>query len=376
MGSRLATARRTAGHGVCITSHDSRTKPVQIACVLLSTTGLARYYRSVTMLEHPTSHLAASVRRLQPLANLETSSRHALGRARALMRDTATGTTTVLGGAAKALLTPSGIAGAAVELAWAGTHLALYPFGLFDGTDDRDVQGYSVERLPLMRRGLMIGDVEAAGTPILLVHGMIDNRSIFTLLRRGLRRRGFGKVFSINYSPLTTDVRAAAAGLAEEVESLVAETGYERVHVIGHSLGGLIARYYVTRLGGHQRVHTLVTLGTPHGGTFNAYALPSHLCRQLRPGSALMRELAAPVPSCRTRFVAYWSDLDQLVFPQRNARMHHPDLKIANIEIHGTGHMSLPINGDVVHGISTTLAQLGADGSLLAAGVTELRPRA
>jgi hypothetical protein len=45
---------------------------------------------------------------------------------------------------------------------------------------------------------------------------MIDNRSIFTLLRRGLRRRGSGWVVSINYSPLTTDVRVAAAWLAEE----------------------------------------------------------------------------------------------------------------------------------------------------------------
>jgi pimeloyl-ACP methyl ester carboxylesterase len=268
------------------------------------------------------------------------------------------------------------MAGAAVELAWASTHLALYPFGLLGGPDGYEAHGYSVQDLPPMQRGLVIGDVEAAGTPILLVHGMIDNRSIFTLLRRGLRRRGFGKVVSINYSPLTADVRAAAAWLAEEVESLVAETGYERVHVIGHSLGGLIARYYVTRLGGDERVHTLVTLGTPHGGTFNAYALPSRLCRQLRPGSPLMRELSAEVPNCQTRFVSYWSDLDQMVFPQRNAKLNHPDLATHNIEIHGSGHMSLPINGDVVHGISTTLAQLDADGSLLTAGVTHLKRRA
>jgi len=52
----------------------------------------------------------------------------------------------------------------------------------------------------------------AAGTPILLVHGLIDNRSVFTLLRRTLRRRGFGRVLTVNYSPFTPDVRAAAAG--------------------------------------------------------------------------------------------------------------------------------------------------------------------
>jgi pimeloyl-ACP methyl ester carboxylesterase len=260
------------------------------------------------------------------------------------------------------------MAGAAVELAWASTHVVLYPFGLFGGTDSNEGHRYSVAELPPVQRGLVVGDVEAAGTPILLVHGMIDNRSIFALLRRGLRRRGFGRVLSINYSPMTSDVRVAAHWLAEEVESLVAETGYERVHVIGHSLGGLIARYYVTRLGGDARVHTLVTLGTPHGGTFNAYALPSNLCRQLRPDSALMRELSDPAPGCGTRFVAYWSDLDQMVFPQRNASLNHPDLVVRNIAIHGTGHMSLPINGDVVYGISTALAHLGTDGNLLTQG--------
>ncbi|MGZ4751774.1 MAG: esterase/lipase family protein [Oryzihumus sp.] len=213
---------------------------------------------------------------------------------------TATG---VVGGAARALCTPTGLMGAAVEATWLATHVALYPWGLVADRRQGEAHGYSVSELPPVQRGLVIGDVEAAGTPILLVHGMADNRSIFSVLRLGLRRRGFGRVLSMNYSPFTTDVRGAAARLAEEVELLVAETGYERIHVVGHSLGGLIARYYVTRLGGDQRVHTLVTLGTPHQGTYTAFAWPSRLTRQLRPGSTLMRELAEPVSHCRTRFV-------------------------------------------------------------------------
>ena len=60
-----------------------------------------------------------------------------------------------------------------------------------------------------------------------------------------------------------------------EVERIVEETGFERIHIIGHSLGGLIARYYVTRLGGDARVHTLITLGTPHEGSYAAYAVPT-----------------------------------------------------------------------------------------------------
>ena len=302
--------------------------------------------------------------------SLRSSLRAAIGRATSLA-----GTATeVVGEATKALLTPSGLVGAAMEAAWVSTHIALYPWGLIGSREEQKGHGYSVSELPPVQRGLVIGDVEAAGTPILLVHGMVDNRSIFTLLQSGLRRRGFGRVLSMNYSPLTADVRSAAARLAEEVELLVAETGYERIHVVGHSLGGLIARYYVTRLGGDERVHTLVTLGTPHQGTYNAYAWPSRLCRQLRPGSALMRELSESLAGCRTRFVVYWSDLDQMIFPQHHATLTHPDLAVRNVGLHGVGHMSLPILGSVVHGISTTLAHLDTDGSTLTAGVTALGP--
>jgi hypothetical protein len=249
----------------------------------------------------------------------------------------------------------------------------MYPLGVVaerarhHGADRRDLAGLSP-----VQRGLFIGDVEAAGTPILLVHGMVDNRSIFTLLRRGLRRRGFHRVLTLNYSPLTRDVRIAATGLATRVEQLCEETGFERIHVIGHSLGGLIARYYVQRLGGDARVHTLVTLGTPHGGTRAARVVPHRLARQLCPGSDLIRELAEPAPGCRTRFLAVWSDLDQMITPKRNARIDHPDLGARNMLIRGVGHMSLPIHRRAVHEIGLTLAQLDAAGATVTAGVTSI----
>jgi pimeloyl-ACP methyl ester carboxylesterase len=274
---------------------------------------------------------------------------------------------------AATVLSPSGLRGAAVETLWVGTHLALYPWGLVGGglrSLDGGPQRLGLSGLPPVQRGLLIGDVEAAGTPILLIHGMVDNRSVFTLLRRGLLRRGFGRVVTLDYSPLTTDVRVAAADLSEQVEQVVADTGYERVHVIGHSLGGLIARYYVQRMRGHQRVHTLVTLGTPHGGTLPAHLLPATLGRQLRPGSSLLAELAEPAPGVDTRFVAYWSDLDQLIVPKRNARIVHPDLRVRNQLVRRVGHMSLPIDPRVVHGIGVPLAQLDADGTTSGGTVT------
>ncbi|WP_229708599.1 esterase/lipase family protein [Knoellia flava] len=272
------------------------------------------------------------------------------------------------------LLTPRAMVGMAIETAWMTTHLATYPLGIFQEKADGR-RGYRIEHLAPVQRGLLISNVEAAGTPILLVHGIIDNRSIFTLLRRGLTRRGFGSIYAMNYSPFTADVRTAAAQLGEEIEAIVAETGYEKIHVVGHSLGGLIARYYVTRLGGDERVHTLVTLGTPHQGTYAAYASPTRLTAQMRPGSGLIRELEEPATGCTTRFICYWSDSDLVIVPQGSGALRHPDLSVRNIRLHGVGHISLAVVGDVVHGISTALAELDHDGATVTPGVTPLAPR-
>ncbi|MFC6236779.1 esterase/lipase family protein [Longivirga aurantiaca] len=274
--------------------------------------------------------------------------------------------------ARRALMSPAGVRGVTVEAAWWVAHLAMWPFAHRDQRTDDVLHRTRVHDAPPVHRALLVGDVEAAGTPIILVHGIVDNRSVFTLLRRGLRRRGFGRVVTVNYSSINGDVRLLADRLGELVEQVCEETGYERVHVVGHSLGGLVARYYVQRLGGDARVHTLVTLGSPHSGTLPAYVLPHPLVRQLRPGSDVVTELAEPAPGCRTRFVAVWSDLDQMVVPQRSGRVVHPDLSARNVFVRGVGHMSLPVDGRVVHEICTTLAHLDHEGHTVAAGATSI----
>jgi pimeloyl-ACP methyl ester carboxylesterase len=275
---------------------------------------------------------------------------------------------------AATLLSPAALRGAAVEVGWVAAHAALYPLGVAkDRAGARSAARQDLASLSPVQRGLVVADVEASGTPILLVHGMVDNRSVFTVLRRALKRRGFRQVVGINYSPLTRDVRIAATQLATRVERLCDQTGFERIHLIGHSMGGLIARYYVQRLGGDARVHTLVTLGTPHSGTLPAYLVPHRLARQLRPGSDLVTELDEPAPHCRTRFLAVWSDLDQMVVPKRSARIEHPDLDARNVLIRGVGHMSLPIHGRAVREIAATLAQLDPSGGTLQRGVTPIR---
>ncbi|MDQ1706429.1 MAG: triacylglycerol lipase [Frankiaceae bacterium] len=273
---------------------------------------------------------------------------------------------------ARSLLSPAGLRGSAMEMAWIAAHVATYPFGVAQEKGAPELERFTLEGLPPVHRGLLIGDVEAAGTPILLVHGLVDNRSIFTLLRRALRRRGFGRIWTMNYHVLTHDLRAAAQRLAATVESICEQTGYERIHVVGHSMGGIVARYYVQRMGGDTRVHTLVTLGSPHAGTLAARLLPRGVCRQLRPSSDVIAELALPAPACRTRFVSFWSDLDVLISPKHAARIDHADLNVRNVFVRGVGHMSLPIHGRVTREIAATLAHLDTDGTTVSAGVTRL----
>ena len=270
------------------------------------------------------------------------------------------------------LLTVGGVHGAAREAAWWSLHLATYPWGLLR-EEPEPGDRYHLGGLRPAQRGLLVHHVGTAGTPILLVHGMVDNRAIFTVLRRRLRGRGFESIATLNYSPVTNDIRGAARDLAGEVEALVARTGYDRVHVIAHSLGGLIARYYVQRLGGDERVHTLVTLGTPHEGSLHAHLLPVRLCRQLRPGSELMAELALPAPGCSTRFVAYWSDGDQVIVPHVNARLEHPDLRVHNVRIHDIGHLSLPRVHRVAHEIAHLLTRLDPEGHAISLPAHPLR---
>lgn len=270
--------------------------------------------------------------------------------------------------AARTLLNPSGARGTAVEIAWLSSHVVMYPLGLA-GERFRDAgPQLTMEGLPLEHRGLLIHDVEAAGTPIILVHGVVDNHTVFTLLKRGLRRRGFGRIITVNYSPLSDNIRAVAKRLADVVESVVHSTGYERVHVVGHSMGGLIGRYYVQRMGGDERVHTLVTLGSPHGGTLPATWVPHPIARQMRPDSDIVEEFAEPAKGCRTRMLAIWSDLDLMIVPKRSARIVHPDLDVRNAFVRGVGHMSLPVDGRVVHEICTTLAHLDAEGHVVPEG--------
>ncbi|MFF9126001.1 esterase/lipase family protein [Streptomyces sp. NPDC014889] len=253
----------------------------------------------------------------------------------------------------------------ALELAILAGHLLLYPSGIVQerrGASGAVPKPGGAAQLPT-----------EAKPPVVLLHGFIDNRSVFVLLRRSLAQHGRQRVESLNYSPLTCDIRTAAELLGRHIEEICERTGSRQIDVVGHSLGGLIARYYVQRLGGDLRVRTLVTLGTPHSGTRVAPLANAHpIVRQMRPGSELIEELSRPAPGCSTHFVSFWSDLDHLMDPLESACIHHPDLKVENVQVSGIGHLALPLHPAVATGIRQVLdtARPGDPTAERAGGVT------
>jgi hypothetical protein len=258
-------------------------------------------------------------------------------------------------GGLRGLCSPATLTGGLTELAWVGAHLLLYPLGTRTAVLRPDAR-YRPGEQPAAARALFAADPLAARIPVLLVHGLVDNRSVFSVMHRNLRRLGFAHVCTWNYSPLLTDIARGAADLGAHIERICEQTGHDRVHVVGHSLGGLISRYYVQRLAGDRRVESLVTLGTPHDGTLWAHVVPAPLIRQMRPGSPLIKELAEPAPDIHTRMTAVYSDLDQMVSPSSSGRCDHPDLQARNVLFHGVGHLSLPRHRGVVDEVAATLA--------------------
>ncbi|MFC1409052.1 alpha/beta fold hydrolase [Streptacidiphilus sp. N1-12] len=194
--------------------------------------------------------------------------------------------------------------------------------------------------------------------PVLLLHGLFDNQAVFTRMRRSLHAHGREHVHALNYNLLTVDVRSAAELLGRHVLHTREVYGGEQVAVVGHSLGGLIARYYVQLLGGDELVHTVVTLGTPHGGTLGAHLLhPLPIATQLAPGSSVIEELRAPAPHCRTRFLAFRGDHDALILPPGLGELRHPDLWAENVLVTGTGHVALPVHPRVLAEVEAATAQ-------------------
>jgi triacylglycerol lipase len=169
--------------------------------------------------------------------------------------------------------------------------------------------------------------------PILLVHGYGCSRGAWWWQRRRLETAGW-LVATINLEPIYTSIDNYIDPLAQRVDAVLAETGAAQLILVGHSMGGLVARAYLARYGAN-RVLRLITLGTPHGGSQLARIGIGQNSRQMEPGSAWLQRLSAQAPPPET--VVIYSPHDNYVMPQANLQLAGATLR----PINGLGHLAM-----------------------------------
>jgi pimeloyl-ACP methyl ester carboxylesterase len=123
------------------------------------------------------------------------------------------------------------------------------------------------------------------------LHGYLGTEAACASLAGRLQDAGFVRVFTLGYDTRSSGVPESAAWLVDATKTVMATTGSPHVHLVGHSLGGLVARYAVQCLGLDAVVCGVVTVGTPHQGTRLARLGPGRSAAALRPGSPLLRRL-------------------------------------------------------------------------------------
>jgi pimeloyl-ACP methyl ester carboxylesterase len=187
---------------------------------------------------------------------------------------------------------------------------------------------------------------------LVLVHGWSLNRGCFWLMRRRLLCDGWGPVCCLDYRSLRLDVEGAAGRLRDAVDRLRATLGpAQPITLLGHSLGGLVLRYYARRYPA-AGVRRIITLGTPHRGTRLA-GMHRGYGRALAPDSAFLRALGANdrIPQ-QFDVVAIFSTFDAMIVPPRHAE--YPGA--FNVRITGVGHNALLLSRKVYELLAENLA--------------------
>jgi triacylglycerol esterase/lipase EstA (alpha/beta hydrolase family) len=193
------------------------------------------------------------------------------------------------------------------------------------------------------------GRAKAGRRPVILLHGLAMTQTSWIWFGRRLARRGFQPIYATTYNSWRT-VRLSARHLRDFVERVCACEDVEEVDIVAHSMGGVVARYYIERLGGAARIGRLVTIASPHRGTVLARIglVPSVV--DIADGSPLYAELGPPHPT--VRYTSIWSRADSLVVPASSSSIAPEGVDRI---FDGLGHLSLLVSPRVLDAVAEAL---------------------
>ena len=186
------------------------------------------------------------------------------------------------------------------------------------------------------------------GPPILLVHGYLCNRGVWTSLSRRLAEAGLGPIYTITFDPMFGSVDRLVSKLDTRIEAICHETGAAKIMVVAHSMGGLVARAYRVQTPGQSRIERMVTLGTPHHGTQVARWGIGINARQMRERCEWIKTLAAreamkwPNENPPETLSIYTLN-DDVVYPPESCALDWA----GNMPVSAVGHMGLVFSESV-----------------------------
>jgi pimeloyl-ACP methyl ester carboxylesterase len=176
---------------------------------------------------------------------------------------------------------------------------------------------------------------------VLLVHGFACNRGLWVPWLENLHNRGVPCI-AVDLDPPWSPIDDHRQILEAAVARLEQSTGLAPV-VLAHSMGGLAVRawWQDTDPG---RLHRLITVGSPHRGTWLARFGWGAGVRQMSMQSEWLADLCAREGSVRrSRLTCYYSDCDNIVFPASNATLDGAENKL----IEGEPHLHMLFNGAI-----------------------------
>lgn len=171
---------------------------------------------------------------------------------------------------------------------------------------------------------------------VLLIHGFVCNRGLWNPWMHRLQAIDAPFV-AINLEPVFGSIDKYVQSIDDAVAQLNALTGHPPV-VVAHSMGGLAVRAWLRDQQSDDRVHSVVTIGTPHKGTWMARFAITANTRQMRRSSPWLQALAAgETPQRRAMFTCFFGHCDNIVLPASTARLPGAD----NRHVPGVGHVHM-----------------------------------
>lgn len=183
---------------------------------------------------------------------------------------------------------------------------------------------------------------------VVLIHGFVCNRALWTPLMQRLRREGVPFV-AVSLEPVFGGIDQYVPIIEAAVRRIEAGTGEAPV-LLCHSMGGLAARAWLranAQAGGSdERVQRVITIGSPHHGTWLARWGLAPNTQQMRQGNPWLAELAAGESASRhARFTCFYGHCDNIVFPASTALL--PGAQTCHLP--GIAHVHMAFHDEVFH---------------------------